>query len=40
MYFGIDHILYRGDLHPLSMHRGGLRSSDHYPLIATFYVDK
>lgn len=40
LYFGIDHILYRGDLHPVSMRRGGIRSSDHYPLIATFYTGK
>lgn len=40
LYFGIDHVLYRGALHPLSMRRGGIRSSDHYPLVTTFYIDK
>lgn len=37
-YFRIDHILYRGDLKPLSITRGSIRYSDHYPLIATFAV--
>lgn len=32
----IDHVLYRGDLVPHSMHRGDLRASDHYPLTTTF----
>lgn len=35
-YFRIDHVLYRGDLKPLSMERGRVRSSDHYPLIVKF----
>lgn len=35
-YFRIDHILYRGTLEPLSVKRGDIRSSDHYPLTATF----
>lgn len=37
-YFRIDHILYRGSLKPLSMSRGGIRTSDHYPVCATFKV--
>ncbi|MDE5554356.1 MAG: endonuclease/exonuclease/phosphatase family protein [Muribaculaceae bacterium] len=37
-YFRIDHILYRGDLTPLSMKRGAVKSSDHYPVIATFEI--
>lgn len=38
LYFRIDHILYRGDLKPLSMKRGTVKSSDHYPVIATFEI--
>lgn len=37
-YFRIDHILYRGALKPLRMHRGSVRLSDHYPLMATFAI--
>lgn len=37
-YFRIDHILYRGDLKPVSMKRGSIKSSDHYPVIATFEI--
>lgn len=36
--FRIDHILYRGELHPLSMTRGSVASSDHYPVTATFEI--
>ena len=36
--FRIDHILYRGNLRPLKMNRGGVRSSDHYPITATFEI--
>lgn len=39
-YFRIDHILYRGDMHPLEMSRGKIKSSDHYPIEATFVIDK
>lgn len=35
-YFHIDQILYGGSLRALSVERGSLRSSDHYPLTATF----
>lgn len=35
-YFRIDHIFYRGDLKAVSVERGALKSSDHYPLVATF----
>lgn len=35
-YFHIDQILYGGDLRALSVERGNLKSSDHYPLMATF----
>lgn len=35
-YFRIDHTLYRGALAPLSMTRGRVPSSDHYPLLTTF----
>ena len=35
-YFRIDHVLYRGALKPLSIRRGRIRSSDHYPLIVKF----
>ena len=37
-YFRIDHILYRGNLVPLSVSCGSLKCSDHYPLMATFAV--
>ena len=37
-YLRIDHILYRGDMRPVSMSRGSLKSSDHYPITATFEI--
>lgn len=37
-YFRIDHILYRGALKPLKISRGSIKSSDHYPLEATFAI--
>lgn len=37
-YFRIDHILYRGDFRPVSMSRGSIRSSDHYPVEAVFEI--
>jgi len=37
-YFRIDHILYRGDFHPITMSRGKIKSSDHYPIEATFAI--
>lgn len=37
-YFRIDHMLYRGDFRPISMERGNIRSSDHYPIEATFEI--
>ena len=37
-YFRIDHVLYRGALQPLSIRRGRIRSSDHYPLIVDFAI--
>ena len=38
-YFRIDHILYRGGLKAVNVHRGNVRSSDHYWLEATFLWD-
>jgi hypothetical protein len=35
-YFGIDHVLWRGDFEPIAMDKGTLVSSDHYPLTTTF----
>ncbi len=35
-YFHIDQILYRGPLEALNWKRGSIRTSDHYPQIATF----
>lgn len=35
-WFHLDQILYRGPLKALSVKKGRLRSSDHYPLIAEF----
>lgn len=39
-YFHIDHILYQGALKPLSIERGRIPSSDHYPLYCTFLIDR
>ncbi len=39
-WFRIDHILYRGRLKPVSMHRGSIVSSDHFPVMATFVFDE
>lgn len=36
MWFHIDQILYRGDLKALSVSKGRIKASDHYPLIAEF----
>lgn len=38
-YFHIDQIFYRGDMRAVSVKRGKSRSSDHYPLLATFLWD-
>ena len=38
-WFRIDHVLYRGNLRPVSMERGKTASSDHYPLLTTFVFD-
>lgn len=35
-YFHIDQVLYRGDLKALSVKRGKINTSDHYPLITEF----
>lgn len=35
-YFHIDHVLYRGELEALDLVKGKVKSSDHYPLFATF----
>lgn len=37
-YFNIDHVLYGGDIRPLKMEWGRRRSSDHYPVIATYAI--
>ncbi len=39
LYFRIDHILYRGDMHPYSMSRGRTNASDHYPVTARFFFE-
>ncbi|MBD5195285.1 MAG: hypothetical protein HDS71_09380 [Bacteroidales bacterium] len=36
MWFHIDQILYRGPLEALSVRKGNIKTSDHYPLIAEF----
>ena len=36
LYFHIDQVLYRGDITPVAMKQGRLRSSDHYPLTTLF----
>lgn len=38
MYVRIDHVLWRGDMQPVSMVRGTATSSDHYPLLTTFVM--
>lgn len=38
-YFCIDHIMYRGALRPLTITKGTLKASDHYPLTATFEIE-
>lgn len=40
LYFRIDHVLYRGCFKPWSIHRGRQKSSDHYPVLTTFVMDK
>ena len=35
-FFNIDHVLYQGCLRPILYRRGGIKSSDHYPLYVTF----
>lgn len=35
-YFRIDHVLYQGDLDAVSVVRGNIPSSDHYPLLTTY----
>lgn len=39
-YFRIDHILYKGDMKAVRVRRGNNKSSDHYPLLATFIWNK
>ncbi len=39
-YFHIDQIFYRGDLRSVSVKVGKSRSSDHYPVFATFLWEK
>lgn len=34
--FRIDQVLYKGDFRPVSVVRGNVRSSDHYPLLTTY----
>lgn len=36
--FRIDHVLCKGRLSPIDMWHGDLRSSDHYPVFATFQI--
>lgn len=40
LYFHIDQVLYRGDFRAVGIHRGNLRSSDHYPLTVIFESNK
>ncbi len=39
-YFHIDQILYKGDLKALSVKRGNIKTSDHYPLLSEFEFTK
>lgn len=36
LFFKIDHVLYRGDMEAVEIHRDKAGSSDHYPLVTTF----
>lgn len=38
--FHIDQIMYRGPLYPLSVKKGKIKTSDHYPLVATFEFEQ
>lgn len=38
LYFHLDQVLYRGALKALSLKRGNINASDHYPLEATFAI--
>lgn len=38
-YFHIDQVFYKGDLRAVDIMRGKTKSSDHYPLLATFVWD-
>lgn len=38
--FRIDHVLWRGDFRAVSIRRGYVASSDHYPMLTTFVWDK
>lgn len=38
-WFHIDQIMYRGDLRPLYVKKGRIKTSDHYPLKASFEFD-
>ncbi len=40
LFFRIDHVLYSGAFRPVSVERGDIRSSDHYPLLTTFIWDE
>lgn len=35
-FFNIDHVLYQGCINPILYRRGGIKSSDHYPVYVTF----
>lgn len=39
-YFRIDHVLYRGCLNPVELTRPKVKTSDHYPQIVTFVLEK
>lgn len=39
-YFHIDQILYKGDLKALSVRKGKIKTSDHYPLLSEFEFTK
>ncbi len=39
LYFGIDHVLYKGDIVPLAISRGNIKASDHYPVTVKLAVE-
>lgn len=39
-YFNIDHIMFGGDIKPIDIRVGDIKSSDHYPVFATYLIPR